>query len=1114
MLNSSLTNILGNSINGIQLQCFENEDDYNKFVANIENVIASSSLKVLRQPFNEIKRSDRRAIMLVSVLNKIRKSRKSEIFDGLYTYSCQRGKDQKNLQRMFYKKKSKHVRKTLMALKYYFLSIKMMKDSFTKIEKAIFKINKHLITDFFEIAKTLESKSISNESGTGYEIEVYDERNQRIDKSEVSSTGKQTFNVFNQEDSGDSKCGSSNLEASMGGLSKEDFINRQSNFNTFFNQEAQVSGHSNPNSVCTFKKESIEIVDENSSINYCYSNNTKSINNTSINSQTGRSDSPNLSKDESQDRKIHTAKSTPYTKRTGTNPNMSIHEKSIDMSHTSGKSNQASLSAERSGHKIQSDRFSDNKNEILFINNRYSETNFDDIEQSNPEDDQAYSDEYQRQISNQSGRFINSRKRLDMMNGEKNNDFGSMDESPEKVVINLQESNQKIKDFTDKFSSLNQFWKNPILNNPRPTRISNLINKANKTKQTDSDSDSNNSGNIENIPKSLKSISKSNSRKKVEIVQDKSPQDLKLLPKTASTKKLDRFHQPSIGSLSKIKRKGQGSRVKKLVFTLEKSRKKLNSQKSLPQNNKNQKNPEIKIELSKINRVKKNEKNLFNPRNVVNDTNSLYIRPNLSSRKDMVNKIEQDQRHYSVENNPQIQKNNLKSPIMSSLNENPSDYMQSDRNLTSLKYIPGVINKNQNHSQVSNVSVQNRKANSVFKKNMIQAIETLLNFINKTINKQEYIQPRQKIVFFRKFLQIIQLFEAYLETLSKSGNESAEIIRLQKVLVKMTFPLKQIFEKSANQNIIQKKLKCVKLEMMLKILNFLLKILEKDSLNGEGMQFSKSFFRLAPSIDLGSQFTSRIANTTAPSSQYSNSLFSIAQNRSQMSKRDFTSKYTSKNSKITDSRFGNILISNNGPFNNNNITHIYSNPNNMFQKPPRESGSTFQNNESVVINNTLSHAWIKRSGRYRSNFQSLSNFGSLLNIKLRFKIKKYSKDFFNRLKMISNDKQVAFKTHSKRRFTSDELRQTQKKRGFMFNRNRYDDQPNSYKTNDIKTQKRLLNWLCKNLKFKMRICVKILKIHKMQTDLKRVQTFSSQRRSPDQREFYNRRVHNRPNYFM
>lgn len=256
-IHQKLDTRIDSRISGITLQFFENKKEYELFVKRIQKVIQSKQKQVLQGPFACIKSADMRPVKLIRTFSEVQEKVKHRMFNSLYSYSVKRQKNLFQLRRMCQKVKKRNMRKSLKLLKYYFYSQRMVLKNLHSLHRALIEHQRKDLVFFFDCFRVKEIKIPEIESGMDYEIEIsatdceLDSNQPRLNK---------TLNIFAQEDSGDSKEISSYLEASQGN-SREDPNNRQSNFNTFFNQDKDVvENSSHPTSLS--KKESIDSSDK------------------------------------------------------------------------------------------------------------------------------------------------------------------------------------------------------------------------------------------------------------------------------------------------------------------------------------------------------------------------------------------------------------------------------------------------------------------------------------------------------------------------------------------------------------------------------------------------------------------------------------------------------------------------------------------------------------------------------------------------------------------------------------------------------------------------------------------------------------------------------------
>jgi hypothetical protein len=131
---------------------------------------------------------------------------------------------------------------------------------------------------FFSSLRVKEIKIPEIESGLDYEIEISGS-DCEMEASPLSVGNR--FNVFEQDDSENSKEVSGYLDPSPSN-SREESQNRQSNFNTFFNQDKETQDHqTNPNSNSVSYRESEEFQEKKTDIYRLHSFGKKTFNITS-----------------------------------------------------------------------------------------------------------------------------------------------------------------------------------------------------------------------------------------------------------------------------------------------------------------------------------------------------------------------------------------------------------------------------------------------------------------------------------------------------------------------------------------------------------------------------------------------------------------------------------------------------------------------------------------------------------------------------------------------------------------------------------------------------------------------------------------------------------------
>ena len=259
---------------GIALQFFEMKKEYAQFVGKIEGFFSRKRLEVFRFPFDRLRSSDLRPLRLEDSLNGLRLKKVQGVFDNLYSYSVKRARNLFDLRKMAYKVKKKNLRKTLLSMKYYYYSRRIILNNFVRIHKVLVSGSREPLDFFFSSLRVKKIEIPEVESGLDYEIEI-----SATDCEVDSNVCTKNFNVFEQEDSENSKEVSGYLEASPSN-SREESVQRQSNFNTFFNQEKEASDPTtNPASVSG--RESCEAPEKKGEINRLHSFGKKHFNLTS-----------------------------------------------------------------------------------------------------------------------------------------------------------------------------------------------------------------------------------------------------------------------------------------------------------------------------------------------------------------------------------------------------------------------------------------------------------------------------------------------------------------------------------------------------------------------------------------------------------------------------------------------------------------------------------------------------------------------------------------------------------------------------------------------------------------------------------------------------------------
>lgn len=846
----------------------------------IEEILMVLRKRLMEAAWAEIEKRHLGYFRLEEILVRRRKEAKLKWFGRLYSYSFKRGRNLAKIQQFSRDLKKLKFRKTLLSLKFYFHSKRMVWNMFLNIHNIIENKAKVHQRHFWKICAKPAKPII-------YSV-ISEQVSRESNRTKSLSKKRSTTNIF--DNSLDSHKVPSGLGVSNGTQSKDDFLNRQSNFNTFFNQETGAKSGQHESTKIVKPKQKKTGEEENkpqakeksgSKVFELYENDRKQLfSNPSLQGTLGKSSQkqsrlivhPNFSDDpetngnkQSNKASIEDANSEAGTVEAENEKdpqNNSIFRRAgkftNNFSQDSEISNRASISNKQKSSNPDLLKVNSNSQ----MNNRYSEENLGETEDSLPSN--------RRNSSSSPIQRINSRftDNDDSENSERPSAEG------EKLFINDPKDAQKMKQFANKFSSLNQFWK--------PTMLSNMTTRSRR-------------------PPSAKN------------------------PKRRQTSTLPVFQPPAP--------------VRKPTRT---SKRKSKSD-------------------SKTSRVKS------------------YVNQYISQKR---------------------RKNSGKSPMkLSSLlgGRKRARVPQSAREGQSVLE-PSFEASGYSPSHMSLISTQTNQNNLAFKDNMKKVVKALLEHVQmrkrKNYTSQVVWNVDDRVEFIGKFVTVIDLFEVYLETLRKSGNRVQDLVTLKTNISKMSKSLKALL--AQEPAILRHKLQQFKMDTIEKFLIFIYRKLELENAYWPNLPISGSIFHFGAS-EISSQMP--FTNQNYPS-QNSGSLFLLSQTRNFGQNRQMQSNHNSPNvpnllknvqSHHPSSRpSGDTLLRRRFA-----KQKSFSNSNNKFYDkratPPfKEISTQYIHTESLVINNHLTN----KIRNFRNPGYSLTNFCALLNIKLRFKIKKKYEAFF------------------------------------------------------------------------------------------------------------------------
>lgn len=885
----------------------------------LKKIFFLAKYRILEDAFNVLKDHNKQYFILSSLFYKIKKDKKSRAMALLYTHLVKKNRSLTNFQNIIFQVKKIHIRKILISLKYYFYSKRIVFDKFMVIHKVLLKKSKDGINHFFENLKTINKEYIGD-SGIP---EVIQEETENKSEEELSNSN----NIFEQNSIVSNEM-SNQLGVSQDIQSKDDFLNKQSNFNTFFNQDGMKNNQMTSNG--TFKKDSFSnsINKEDSKTDnkqFIDKDQYKPIKKTLFSNPNLRDPLLNANQTpevypENQGKKKsklydENDESKESDSRNKSKPQIfrKTDDNSLDNSVNTERTNEHSVSIDKNLSR-NSNLLNVNSNVNSQANNRYTH---EEIEDSVESDENQFSYSNQSQNENRSPiAKINSRFSDNddtgnsyIENSNPDNFYNRQEtKSAEKHYANDPKDPEKMQHFANQYSSLNRFWKPSMMKNIKQN-IKPFKNKSSFLSTQ---------ARTEQLPIKKKSNKRSNKTLSPNLRPPSPYQSKKTQSSQYASSRVNSFMSKYMS-----KRKSRASTTQSEI-----SSSKLFSL----------------LGRRKSRRSKQTSQTM--PRKKSTD----YRDTNLSTHS----------------------------------KGGPNSFEVSG-------YSP---------SQVSQFSTHTNNINNTFKNNMTKVVKALLDHI-KSKKRQNYPSKaywdnEDKILFVRKFLEVINLFDVYLNTLKKSGNQSNQLLTLQENISKMSRPLKVLFEnKNANLN---QNIQYIKIETIESILIFIYQKLELENLYATDLPFNGSVFFF------GSQASSQLPypGTLYPS-QNSGSLFSLSQARMGFS----NNHNLNSNQRGSPNRAYLKNVQSHHPSGRQEREFkkrfgkqkSFSNSNNMIfeerqERPYQEMNTQYIHTESLVINNHLTN----KIKTFRNPGYSLTNFCALLNIKLRFKIRKVFEEALKKIK--------------------------------------------------------------------------------------------------------------------
>lgn len=861
-------------------------------------VLTSFQRRVVRAAWADLAERNLGYVRLEQVLTRLRKRARRKWFRRVHRWLVKRKWSLEKMRRMALNREKLKFRKTLISLKYYFYSKRIVLEKFVAIQRVIKNRADQHLRHFFAVSRSIPRpvhKSVISE-------QVSRESNQTRSLSKKRSTS----NIF--DNSLDSHKVPSGLGVSNGNQSKDDFLNHQSNFNTFFNPEdgAKTGQHDSEAAAQSRGKQSQKANDDEKSqkseskVFGLYDKGQKQLfGNASLQDTFGTTGqkqskfyvSPNFNEKSDSNKGPESGDESSHDKPPGTEhitddqadsetlpPNDSIFRRRNDFtnnfSEKSETSNRASISNKHKSSNSELLRVNSNSQ----VNNRYSEDNL-----AGSDDDS---------ISAPPPRINRINSRFSDNDDSQHSEPGSRKDR--KLFVNEPKDAEKIQQFANKFSSLNQFWK--------PTMMSNMMSRPRRP--------------------------------------------------------------PS-----------QARPTKRQTNTLPLLKSPTYARKPKPANSRKSKSD------SKTSRVKS------------------YVNQYVSQKRQAAG-------HQSPMKLSALIGKRRRTRVPQSTREGQSTMEPS---FEASGFTP---------SHMSLISTQTNQNNLAFKDNMKKVVKALLDHVQARKRKHYPAQAAwgvdDRVEFIGKFLKVIGLFEVYLDTLRKSGNQSQDLISLKSNISKMSGSLKTLLNQE--QATLRRKLQQFKMDSIEKFLIFIYRKLELENVYSPNLPISGSIFHFGTS-ETSSQIP--FTNHNYPS-QNSSSLFLLSQTRNFGQNRHMQSNHNSP-------RLPNVLknVQSHHPSSRPSGDTLlrrrfakqksYSNSNNQFfdkrgSPPFKEISTQYIHTESLVINNHLTN----KIRTFRNPGYSLTNFCALLNIKLRFKIKKTYEVFFDLARRLPPRRRVFVSGISKR----------------------------------------------------------------------------------------------------